>query len=745
MDKRYADKEEIRERFRVGNDLKKISVIPAYTETQNAESKTEKNVVVYCRVSTDGITQTTSFELQKKYYIKYVKEHEGWRLKALYSDEGISATSVNHRKGLIQMISDAKEGKIDIIITKSISRFSRNLLDSVHIVEELRSLPKPVSIYFETEGMDSLDPRMDFILKVLALVAEEESRKKSEAITSSYRQRFEEGFFNVPDSLGYQKNGVNSIEIDEEEAKTVRLIYQMFLAEYEPDEAASILRKLGRKKHSHVYPDGRVQEGNSDWSGKSVLNVLDNEKRCGDVLAQKTYTPNCLEHNSRKNNHIIKQYYGIDQHDAIISREMFYLAQKVKNANKGGWKYGRQILNTHISGPLRGFVNAIPDWLGYTASDYNRASLAAYNIDIPKEEIYPDYVVNNTDSFCTDNQYQESYVEISEEEFNCTPVLSEEELSLLRKDDVNFLDTLQETRDKTFGIQTTEEKTLYTAGYEQFSLTEKIIVILDRYGMKIGKNGVNKLAAKNGFSSFMAGIKYNPLRQELLLFGVKQYNPAENVNIEKRFRARGLCDAIFTNMGWNRKYKYKLVGEIVHIENDVFLRLDLEEAITVVTVREIQKKDFDTKQKDDIEPIMKEALFTGEFYADESGRMSEYADYIIGKVENRSRAIYFENEKSEIPEKVRISDCKDEKYHPEFVEYLLSRKIEPEEGWNYLNGKVRFTQYGFELFPQRKDESRRYEKSENAKDQEDCVVPMGWVTQFSFPTRDDVEKTIAGL
>lgn len=292
----YTSKEEIREKYRIGNDLSKVNAIPAKNQTDISLGDNPQRVAVYCRVSTDGISQVTSFELQKKYYIKYVRQHFGWKLVGLYSDEGISATSIKNRIGLQMMIKDAIEGKIDLIVIKSISRFCRNLSDSMSIIKKLKNLSKPVGIFFESENMSTLDPAMDLIIKVLSMVAEEESKKKSEAITAACRQRYAEGFFNVPSTLGYRRTGVNMIEIDEEEAMTVRLIYDMYLAGFDAEKIASTLVELGRRKHTHIYIDGRTKEGECNWNKESVLQVFENEKKCGDVLAQKTYTFDCIEH-----------------------------------------------------------------------------------------------------------------------------------------------------------------------------------------------------------------------------------------------------------------------------------------------------------------------------------------------------------------------------------------------------------------------------------------------------------------
>ena len=362
MNASYGSKDEIREMFEKGRDLSKVNCIPPKDCSASENMGHPKRVAVYCRVSTDGIGQTVSFEIQKKYYIKYVRSQPNWKLVGLYSDEGISATTTKNRVGLQMMVRDAKAGKIDLIVIKSISRFCRNLEDSIRIINELKALPRPVGIFFETERISTLDPSMDLIIKVLSMVAEEESKKKSEAIIGSLRARYCEGFFLVYAILGYKRTGVNKISIDEAEAVTVRLIYDMYLAGYTENQIAEVLIELGRKKHTHRYLDGRIKEGDADWKASNVRNIFNNEKRCGDVLAQKTYTYDCIEHIVRKNDRKVAQYYGIDQHDAIISREEFYLALRLRESNRGGWTKGIQVLKTYISGRLKGFVRVIPGW-----------------------------------------------------------------------------------------------------------------------------------------------------------------------------------------------------------------------------------------------------------------------------------------------------------------------------------------------------------------------------------------------
>ncbi len=161
-------------------------------------------------------------------------------------------------------------------------------------------------------------------------------------------------------------------------SETVKLIYQMYLAQHDPEEIAQTLNALGRKKHTHVRKDGKVIGGQINWDSKSVLRVLDNEKRCGDVIAQKTYTPNYLDHKVKINRQNLPLYYAKDQHPGIVSRDDYILANKIKEANKGGWNQGLPQLEIYKSSVLKGFVSSVPRWNGFGKEDYVSAYLRAH-------------------------------------------------------------------------------------------------------------------------------------------------------------------------------------------------------------------------------------------------------------------------------------------------------------------------------------------------------------------------------
>ena len=191
------EKQKIREKQK-GYKTDQIEVIKAVEPVSLRDSKAELRVCAYCRVSTDNIEQTSSFELQKIYYEEYISKHENWKMVNIYADEGISATSIKHRLGFQNMIRDCKLGKIDLIVTKSVSRFSRNVVDCIETVRTLKGLPHPVRVYFETENIDTADSSSDVMLNLLAIFAQEESHTKSEIMQWSIEQRFARGNFLTP-------------------------------------------------------------------------------------------------------------------------------------------------------------------------------------------------------------------------------------------------------------------------------------------------------------------------------------------------------------------------------------------------------------------------------------------------------------------------------------------------------------------------------------------------------------------
>ena len=377
---RPETREQAAARARRELDMSKTTVYPAREETYFRGAR-KTRVAIYTRVSTDGISQVTSFELQRRAYLSKVASRPDWQLVGIYSDEGISATSTAHREGLLQLIEDVQQGRIDMVLTKSVSRLSRNMVDAITIITGFRNLDPAVGILFESDNIYTLDRSMDIYLHILVMLAEEESHKKSTAMLSSYAIRFSTRQYMMPDCLGFSKAGINELKLDTEEAATFHLMETMYLAGYHPRVIAETLTELGRKTHTHVYRDGREKEGIVKWSPSGIVSYLKNERRCGDVRSQKTFTVDFKTHQSRSNDsHRMTQHYTEDNHEAIVTRDEYRLGLRLIDANRGGWNRGLPEMELVRKGALKGFAFGAPDWMGFGADDYNRACLSAYGI-----------------------------------------------------------------------------------------------------------------------------------------------------------------------------------------------------------------------------------------------------------------------------------------------------------------------------------------------------------------------------
>ncbi len=358
-----SQKARIRERYK-GIDLDELDVIPAAPQENFYEGKNEKRVAVYARVSTDDPRQTSSYELQKNHYKDVVSRHPGWNLVDIYADEGISGTSLQHRDAFIKMIKDCQDGKIDLIVTKTVARFARNILDCIGYVRQLAAMKPPIGVFFETENIYTLNGNSEMLLSFMATMAQEESHNKSEIMNSSIEMRFRRGIFLTPPLLGYDQDADGNLVINEEEAETVRLIFFMYLYGYTCAQIANTLTKLGRRK----------KKNNTSWSPGSILQILQNERHCGDVLARKTWTPNYLNHKSKKNRQDRNQYRKRNHHDPIISRDDFIAVQRLISNARYGNKGILPELHIIRDGALKGFVSINPRWAAFCADDYRAAS-----------------------------------------------------------------------------------------------------------------------------------------------------------------------------------------------------------------------------------------------------------------------------------------------------------------------------------------------------------------------------------
>ena len=287
-------------------------------EAAGTKAKKKLRVAAYARVSTDSDKQLLSLETQKNHYERYIKARPDWDYAGLYYDEGVTGTKLDKRDGLLQLLADCDKGLIDYIIVKSISRFSRNTVDSIEIVRKL--CQDGIFIYFEKENIDTGKMEGELLLSILSSLAESESRSISDNETWSIQRRFMSGTFKI----GYPPYGYKNVDgemiVEPEKAEIVRWIFNSVLAGMSPSDVARELNKQG-------IPSRR----GGRWEGHVINGMIKNEKYTGDVIFQKTYT------DDRFNRHINRgeknQYYARDHHEAIVSHETFDAANAIIEAN----------------------------------------------------------------------------------------------------------------------------------------------------------------------------------------------------------------------------------------------------------------------------------------------------------------------------------------------------------------------------------------------------------------------------
>ena len=299
---------------------KKVSMIPAKPQYDRSIKLSEKKlrVAAYCRVSTELEEQESSYEAQVEYYTRKIQETENWKLAGIYADDGKSATNTKKRDDFKAMIKDAEGGKIDMILTKSVSRFARNTVDSLLTIRKLKE--KNVAVIFEKEGVNTLDGTGEILITILSSLAQEESRNISENTRWGVVRRFENGkmIVNHNKFMGYTKNENGDLVIVQEEAEIVRLIFRLYLEGYSAKKISQYLEENGIK----------TATGQDKWYDSVIFKMLRNEKYMGDALLQKTYTVDFMTKKKVINKGIVPQYYVEDDHEPIIPKELFYRVQE---------------------------------------------------------------------------------------------------------------------------------------------------------------------------------------------------------------------------------------------------------------------------------------------------------------------------------------------------------------------------------------------------------------------------------
>lgn len=297
--------------------VRKIESFANLDTSMTAVTQQKKRVAAYARVSTDSDEQLSSYEAQVAFYTQHIKSNPEWEFVDVYTDEGISGTNTRKREGFNRMVEDALNGNIDLILTKSISRFARNTVDTLTTIRKLKE--KKVEVYFEKENIYTLDAKGEVMLTIMSSLAQEESRSISENVTWGKRKSMADGKFSLAykNFLGYEKGEDGFPKIVEEEAKIVRQIYSWFLE-------GRTIRAIADSLTQQGIPTPRRR---TKWSVSTITSILTNEKYKGDALLQKTYTVDYLTKSVKKNHGEVPQYYIEDSHPAIIDPETFELVQ----------------------------------------------------------------------------------------------------------------------------------------------------------------------------------------------------------------------------------------------------------------------------------------------------------------------------------------------------------------------------------------------------------------------------------
>ena len=323
----------------VKKNISVIPAMPAYDRTVRPQMKALR-VAAYCRVSTLMEQQESSYEAQVGYYTEKIKSNPNWKLAGIYADDGKSATSTRKRADFQAMIDDCMAGKIDIVITKSISRFARNTVDSLTHIRKLKE--KNIAVYFEKEGINTLEGSGELLITILSSQAQEESRNISENCRWGIVRRFEDGKVIVNHSkfMGYTKDKDGNLIIVPEEAEVVRRIFRLFLEGNSSYRIKQILEADGI----------RTATGNTVWQATVIDKMLVNEKYMGGDLLQKSYTVDFLTKKKVMNKGIVPQYYVEDDHEPIIPKELFHRVQEEKARRASIYRADTKKKNIEIKG-----------------------------------------------------------------------------------------------------------------------------------------------------------------------------------------------------------------------------------------------------------------------------------------------------------------------------------------------------------------------------------------------------------
>lgn len=529
----------------------RIRKIAAMTEDDSGMPR-KLRVAAYCRVSTDDLDQALSIHMQQRVYREKIKANPEWIYAGTYVDNGFSGTNTFHRPGFLKLIDDCRAGKIDMVITKAVSRFARNLLDCIGYIEELSNLDPPVRVFFEQEGLDTSVQTSGIILFVLAMVAEEESHMKSEAMLLSLEWRFSRGRFLTPALFGYDKVEVPDgfggkrkiLDINPQEAKVVKWMYAMLLNGSTPEEIAGVLTEL------QIPTGGRCKDGslNTSWTGRSVVTLMRNERYCGDVLARKTYTPNFKDHKSKKNRGKKNKYFQADHHEAIVPRRVWNAAQRILNSRRYGHEGEYLPMRIIDKGILAGFISMNRSWAGFDVEDYYRASQIAMGLlDAELDD-------NLDNEYLPDGGHRLAGMIDDHGISQIARELTEAEQKI--KDELDGVDREKQSLDEQAEII----KTFQVVSGDMFSRIHEPVVRIDLHQISFNQNCVSKMVTE------YAEILFNPVERMIVVRPCTKKNPNAIKWGGKSRGASYLCKIIYDSMGWDTEYAYRIPCQTIAIE-----------------------------------------------------------------------------------------------------------------------------------------------------------------------------------
>ena len=517
-EERERKKDKTRKRMHVEIDPENYEYTPAKKAIDYYDNDTPQRVGNYVRVSTDDVRQTTSFELQKQYYEEFVQKHPNWTLIKIYPDEGISGTSLRHRDQFNQMISDSRAGKLDLIITKSVSRFARNVVDCIGLTRDLAELKPPVGVFFESEAIFSLNDDSQMALSFVATMAEEESHTRSRSMETSLRMRLDHGIPLTPKLLGYMHDEDGNLIINPEEAPTVKLAFYMYLYGYSTQQIADTFNELQRKSYL----------GNVKWTSSGIVQILRNERHCGDVITRKTFTPNYRDHKSVRNRGERPQSTYRKHHEGIVSRDDFIAVQRMLDNAKYRNKSFLPELRVIESGILKGFVVINPRWAGFKEQDYYEAAQSVYK---PSNE-------------------QSNTLELPPAEI---PIPIEAGDFDLR------------------GFEITRSEFFDSNQRPSITFAEKKIKFSTDCVRKFGNNNYVELLINPIEKKFAVRTTTKENRQAVICsqLDARKYLP-------KTISASAFSDTIFSIFGWNTECKYRIIGSLYEEGNQIAYIFDTD-------------------------------------------------------------------------------------------------------------------------------------------------------------------------